>query len=143
MNKTYPSWDPWTISSSNSERGIRNFTGEMAEELLRLVKAGTIKVIDAIILTEDKDGVIDTSELADAGDLGELVEFEAELAELLAAEDVEKLANAMDPGSVAGVLVYANVWAAPLRVRRTASRRSAHRQRPHPHPSDHRLARGR
>lgn len=94
--------------------GHQNFTGEMAEELLRLVKAGTIRVIDAIILTKDKDGVVDASELADAGDLGELVEFEAELAELLAAEDVEKLANAMDPGSVAGVLVYENVWAAPF-----------------------------
>ncbi|WP_166874394.1 DUF6325 family protein [Salinibacterium sp. ZJ450] len=94
--------------------GHQNFTGEMAEELLRLVKAGTIRVIDAIILTKDEDGVVDASELADAGDLGDLVELEAELAELLAAEDVEKLANAMDPGSVAGVLVYENVWAAPF-----------------------------
>ncbi|WP_243855124.1 DUF6325 family protein [Diaminobutyricimonas sp. TR449] len=94
--------------------GHQNFTGEMAEELLRLVKAGTIRVIDAIILTKDKDGVVDASELADAGDLGDLVELESELAELLAAEDVANLANAMDPGSVAGVLVYENVWAAPF-----------------------------
>ncbi|HKH07965.1 MAG TPA: DUF1269 domain-containing protein, partial [Agromyces sp.] len=28
--------------------------------------------------------------------------------------DVEHLANAMDPGSVAGVLVYENLWSAPF-----------------------------
>ena len=32
----------------------------------------------------------------------------------LADEDVDHLAAAMDPGSVAGVLVYENLWAAPF-----------------------------
>ncbi|WP_404430950.1 DUF6325 family protein [Microbacterium lacus] len=94
--------------------GQQNFTGEIAEELLTLANAGTIRVIDIIILTKDEDGVVDAVELSDAGDLGELVALEAELAELLAAEDVAHLANAMDPGSVAGVLVYENAWAAPF-----------------------------
>ena len=57
---------------------------------------------------------IDALELSDAGDLGALVELEAELAELLAADDVVNLAHAMDPGSVAGVIVYENLWAAPF-----------------------------
>lgn len=92
--------------------GQANFTGEIAEELVRLVDSGTIRLIDAIILTKDADGAVEAMELADAGDLGELVELEAQLAELLAAEDVEQLANAMEPGSVAGVLVYENLWAA-------------------------------
>ncbi|HET6672078.1 MAG TPA: DUF6325 family protein [Agromyces sp.] len=94
--------------------GQANFTGEIAEELVRLVDSGTIRLIDAIILTKDADGAVEAMELADAGDLGELVELEAQLAELLAAEDVEQLANAMEPGSVAGVLVYENLWAAPF-----------------------------
>ena len=42
-------------------------------------------------------------------------------AEILAAEDVEHLAAAMEPGSVAGVLVYENRWAAPFA---SAARRS-------------------
>ena len=29
-------------------------------------------------------------------------------------EDVEKLAAAMDPGSIAGILIYENLWAAPF-----------------------------
>jgi hypothetical protein len=94
--------------------GQQNFSGEIVEELIRLVDAGTIRVIDAIILTKDDDGVIDAVELSDTTDLGALVEIEAELAELLAADDVAQLANAMDPGSVAGVLVYENLWAAPF-----------------------------
>jgi len=94
--------------------GHQNFSGEIAGELVKLVDAGTIRVIDAIILAKDESGAVDALELSDAGDLGELVQLEAELAELLAAEDVENLANAMEPGSVAGVLVYENLWAAPF-----------------------------
>ena len=93
--------------------GQANFTGEIAQELLNLVDAGTIRVIDMIILAKDENGDIDAMELSDT-DLGPLVELEAGLAELLAADDVEHLANAMEPGSVAGVLVYENLWAAPF-----------------------------
>jgi Family of unknown function (DUF6325) len=91
-----------------------NFTGGIADELLKLADAGTIRVIDLIILTKDDDGNIDAMELSDIEELGELVRLEAELAEFLAAEDVALLANAMAPGSVAGVLVYENLWAAPF-----------------------------
>ena len=46
--------------------------------------------------------------------LGELAALEGQLAEMLAEEDVAHLAAAMDPGSTAGVLIYENLWAAPL-----------------------------
>ena len=94
--------------------GEADFTGEIAEELVRLVEAGTIRLIDAIVLTKDADGSVDAVEFEDLEELGPLVALEAELAELLAAEDVEHLANAMEPGSVAGVIVYENLWAAPF-----------------------------
>jgi uncharacterized protein DUF6325 len=94
--------------------GESNFTGEMAEELLRLVDAGTIRIIDVLILTKDENGDIDAIELEDLDDLGELARIEADLAEFLAEEDIVNLAAAMDPGSVAGVLVYENLWAAPF-----------------------------
>lgn len=94
--------------------GQANFTGEIAQELVKLVDAGTIRVIDMVILSKDDDGSVEAMELSDLGDLGALVQLEAQLAELLAAEDVDRLANAMEPGSVAGVLVYENLWAAPF-----------------------------
>ena len=98
-----------------------NFTGEMGKELLALVDAGTIRVIDILILTKDKDGTVEATELSDIEELGELQTIEAELAELLAAEDVEHLAAAMEPGSTAGVLIWENLWAAPFAA---AARRS-------------------
>jgi hypothetical protein len=101
--------------------GASNFTGEMAAELRALVDSSTIRVIDVLILTKDQDGTVDATELSDAGELGELAAIEAELADLLAAEDVDHLAAAMEPGSTAGVLIWENLWAAPFA---SAARRS-------------------
>jgi len=91
-----------------------NFTGEMAKELVSLVDAGLIRVIDVLILTKDDDGAVEAMELGDVEELGDLAAVEAELAELLAADDVAHLAAAMEPGSTAGVLVWENLWAAPF-----------------------------
>jgi hypothetical protein len=101
--------------------GASNFTGEMVEELLALVDAGIIRVIDMLILTKDADGSIEAMELSDVAELGPLQALEAELAELLAEEDVINLAAAMDPGSTAGVLIWENLWAARFA---SAARRS-------------------
>jgi hypothetical protein len=94
--------------------GTSNFTGEIAEELVRLVDAGTIRVLDMIVIVKEADGSLDAVEISDTEDLGPLTEIEAGLAGLLAEEDVAFLAAAMEPGSVAGVLVYENLWAAPF-----------------------------
>ena len=101
--------------------GASNFTGEMAKELLALVESGTIRLIDILILTKKEDGTVEAMELSDIKDLGPLQRVEAELAELLAAEDVDHLAAAMEPGSTAGVLIWENLWAAPFA---SAARRS-------------------
>jgi hypothetical protein len=101
--------------------GAQNFTGEMASELLKLVDAGTIRVIDVLILDKNEDGSVEATELADIEELGEMQSIETELAELLAADDVAHLAAAMESGSTAGVLIYENLWAAPFA---SAARRS-------------------
>jgi hypothetical protein len=94
--------------------GASNFTGEMAKELLALVDSGTIRVIDILILTKAEDGSVEATELSEISELGPLQKVEAELAELLAADDVDHLAAAMEPGSTAGVLIWENLWAAPF-----------------------------
>ena len=101
--------------------GKSTFTGEMTTELLALVDAGTIRLIDVLILTKNEDGTVDATELSDIDELGELQAVEAELAELLAEDDVVHLAAAMEPGSTAGVLIWVNLWAAPFAA---AARRS-------------------
>ncbi len=94
--------------------GAQNFTGEGAAELARLHDSGIIRVMDVLILAKAQDGSVDAQELSDLPELGELVRIEAQLAQTLAEEDVAHLAAAMDPGSVAAVLVYENLWAAPF-----------------------------
>ena len=101
--------------------GAQNFTGEMAAELVRLSDAGTIRVLDLMILQKAADGSVDAYEIDDTQDAGEIRALEAQVSEILAADDVVHLAAAMEPGSVAGVLVWENTWAAPFA---SAARRS-------------------
>jgi hypothetical protein len=94
--------------------GAQNFTGEGAAELIRLHDAGIIRIMDILILQKGQDGTVMAQEMGDLEQLGDLARIETELVQTLAEEDVENLAAAMDPGSVAGVLVYENLWAAPF-----------------------------
>jgi hypothetical protein len=94
--------------------GVSNFTGEMAETLASLVDAGTIRLLDLLILQKSADGSVEAFEIDDLDVVDELRDLEAEVAEILAAEDVVHLADAMEPGSTAGVLVWENRWAAPF-----------------------------
>ena len=93
-----------------------NFSGEMAKELSALVERGVVRVLDLLLLKKNLDGSVEgfESHEFEDGDLGELRGLETELAMLLAEEDVESIGAALEPGSVAAVLVWENVWAAPF-----------------------------
>lgn len=101
--------------------GVSHFTGEMAAELAKLIDAGTIRVLDLVVVVKNEDGSIDGLEIEDVEQADELRVAETELSEILAAEDVVDLAAAMEPGTTAGVLVWENTWAAPFA---SAARRS-------------------
>jgi hypothetical protein len=94
--------------------GAANFTGEMAAEIGRLVDAKLIRVLDLLILQKDADGGIEALEIDDLDQVDGLRVAETQLAELLAEEDVLHLAASMEPGTIAGVLVWENLWAAPF-----------------------------
>ena len=97
--------------------GASSFTGEMAAELRAMAGSGTIRVIDVLIITKDADSTVEATGLSDSGELGELQVLEAERGELRAADDVEHLAAAMEPGSTAG-----------CSSGRTCGRRPSHRR---------------
>ena len=94
--------------------GKSNFTGEMAAELASLVNAGTVRLLDLLILHKADDGTFEAFEIDDLDEVDELRALEGQIAEILAAEDVAHLAEAMENGSTAGVLVWENTWAAPF-----------------------------
>ena len=93
-----------------------NFSGEMASELSALVRRGVVRVLDLLFLKKELDGSVEGFESHEFGDdeLGELRAMETELAMLLAADDVESIGAALEPGSIAAVLVWENLWAAPF-----------------------------
>jgi hypothetical protein len=80
-----------------------------------LIERGTVRVLDLVFLKKDLDGSVEGFETHDFGDgeLGELRALETQLAMLLAADDLEAIGAALEPGSVAAVLVWENAWAAP------------------------------
>jgi len=94
--------------------GEQNFTGEAAEELLRLHDAGIIRVMDLVLIGKGEDGTVMAQELGDLEDMGEFARLETELAETLAEEDVLGFGEVMAPGSLGAVLVFENLWAAPF-----------------------------
>jgi Family of unknown function (DUF6325) len=93
-----------------------NFSGEMAAELQSLVDHGVVRVLDLVLLRKEADGSVEAAELGDVddSDIGALRALEADLAMLLAEEDVVHIGAALEPGSIAAVLVYENRWAGPL-----------------------------
>ncbi len=99
------------------------FNGEIAPALRDLVERDLIQVLDLLVLKKDADGTLEAFELSDLdpGEIGELRTYEAELATLLSEDDVTALAEAIEPGNSAAVLVWENTWAVPFA---TAVRRS-------------------
>jgi hypothetical protein len=93
-----------------------DFSGEMAAELTALVDRDLVRVLDLLLLRKGADGSLTVDELheIDESDLGQLRAFEADLAMLLAEEDVEEIGKILEPGNIAAVLVYENCWAAPF-----------------------------
>ncbi|MGH9214554.1 MAG: DUF6325 family protein [Acidimicrobiales bacterium] len=92
------------------------FNGQIAPALADLVDRDLIRVLDVVILRKDDDGSLEAFEISDLDDdeLGTLRSYEGELAMLLSEDDVVAVAEALEPGSTAGVLVWENTWAAPF-----------------------------
>ncbi len=91
-------------------------TGEIAPHLVDLVDRGLVRVLDLMVLQKDTDGTLNVVELSelDPSELGELRMTEAELAMVLSEQDVLDLAETIEPGSTAAVVVWENLWAAPF-----------------------------
>jgi hypothetical protein len=90
--------------------------GQVAPHLKDLVDRGLVRVLDLVFLRKDEDGTLEMGEISELDDseLGELRSSEAELAMVLSEQDVIDVAETIEPGTSAVVLVWENVWAAPF-----------------------------
>lgn len=94
--------------------GRRTFAGEVAMELVALVDAGLIRLLDLVVIEKAACGAVTAYEIDELDHVDEVRGLGGELVEVLAAQDVADLAAAVEPGTAAGVLVWESTWASPL-----------------------------
>ena len=110
------------------------FSGEIVPAIKELQDAGTIRVLDLVIISKDGEGNVTGIELSEASpeQQAALAVLGIESRNLLGQEDIEDIGSALDPNSTAGLMIWENVWAAKLRPVAARRRRDPHRQRPDP-----------
>lgn len=86
--------------------------GKALPHLIDLVDRGLVRIIDLAFVTKSEEGVVTAVNLDQLG-----VEFEVfngASSNLLDDGDFAEAANAIEPGSSAAILLWENLWAAPL-----------------------------
>lgn len=96
--------------------GEPKFDGSVLAELERLSDAGTIRVLDAMVLLKNEDGSALRVELKDlpAEQSASVSFIPAETRGLFDSEDAETLMEGMVPGSAVFALAVEHLWAVEL-----------------------------
>lgn len=91
-------------------------TGKAFPMLVDLVDRGLIRILDLVFVRKESDGSVAGLELSDIDGDGELdlSVFEGASSGLLGEDDIQEAGGVLQPDCSAGILVYENVWAAPL-----------------------------
>lgn len=89
-------------------------TGEAAAALMDLVERGVIRLYDLMVISKNQDGSVDLLELGEQAGVGGFAFFAGARSGLLGDDDMRDAAAAMEPGTVAALVVYENAWAIPL-----------------------------
>lgn len=85
---------------------------EAARELLALVDAGIVALYDLVAVRKEADGTFSGIALDQLD--GSFAAFAGARSGLLGDDDIAEAAAALDPGTVAVLLVFENTWAAPF-----------------------------
>jgi uncharacterized protein DUF6325 len=90
----------------------------VAPMIVELVDRGIIRILDLVFIRKLTDGSVTAVALTDLDVEGRLylAVFEGATSGLVDPADIEEAGRILDPGTTAAVLVYENLWAAPLAV---------------------------
>ena len=87
-------------------------TGGAAQALLDLVDKGIVALYDVLVVGKAEDGSTYAVDMAEEVDrLGGFADLAGVRSGLLTDEDMQKAAAAMQPGTLAVLIVYENTWA--------------------------------
>lgn len=104
---------PVEIITIGFEKG--RFDGSIISELSKVVRDGTITLIDGVFVHKIGEHDFEIAELSEDPELRELVGIAARVQGLLSDEDVDTVAEDLPVGSAAAVLVFEHTWVIPLR----------------------------
>ena len=119
----------------------RQPAGEAAPLIVELVERGIIRILDVALMAKDEDGSVRTLDLGALDDDG-FAEFEGASVGPARRRGPRGGRQGPQPGHVRRRARLGEPLGGARRDRHAALRRSARRQRPHPHPGHRRLARG-
>ena len=90
-----------------------HFKGEILHELHAQVAAGTIRIIDLVIITKNDTGQVSALELQDLGPDagGALAQLHATISQMLTNDDIEAVGEQLANESTAAVMLYEHTWA--------------------------------
>lgn len=89
------------------------FTGAGLNELHELVAAGTIRILDLVVVTKNEEGEVSALELQGLGPNAQqsLVRLQAVISQMLTSEDVLDVGQQLSNNTTAAVMLYENTWA--------------------------------
>lgn len=90
----------------------QDFTGEMRQELERLSQSGTVKILRLLIAVKNTAGEVVVEVVGPDEPAGGSVAMAGDVAAIMAEDDLAAVTQRMDPGTVVGVVVWENTWAA-------------------------------
>ena len=90
--------------------------GDAVPLIIDLVERGIIRVLDIALMVKGDDGSVAAVDLGDLDEDSGFGVFDGATTGLISQEDLEEAATALNPGTSAAVLVWENVWAAPVAV---------------------------
>jgi uncharacterized membrane protein len=94
---------------------VEGLTGRASEEMVKLIEQGVIRLFDLLVILKNQDGSVEVLELADPSGPGAAFSyFDGARSGLLGDDDIAEAAAAVQPGTVAALIVYENTWAAPF-----------------------------
>ncbi|MCG2620985.1 DUF6325 family protein [Arthrobacter sp. I2-34] len=101
------------------EMFVAGYTGDgpdpqIVEAILELVNAGTVRLLDLLFVSRAADGNLTVDELEAVGDRYGFGSIELAASGIAGDEDIEAIAEAIEPGVSGALLVIEHVWAKRL-----------------------------
>jgi hypothetical protein len=91
-----------------------DFTGEIATELAKVIESGLVRLIDIVLVSTGTDGSVVLLEVDEYDGLEMFAALEGEVGGVIGPDDIAHAVASVQGGQSVALLVWENLWAAPL-----------------------------